>query len=169
MVSKFYFSDHLQFLNFMLVVHKKNELLLFAADVAVALDLKEAKLLKFFIIIIIITLVRNKRLSLSQRWYQVTSRIESSHFHGLGTELRTSGSARLFQATFFQCLWCRQLPSHMILYWAETSCCSSQICGDRLQSRFSRSQCSSVGFIINLSFRLLRVAQGFKHAKMLKC
>lgn len=68
MVSKFYFSDHLQFLNFMLVVHKKNELFLFAADVAVALDLKEAKLLKFFFIII--TLVRNKCLSLSQRWYQ---------------------------------------------------------------------------------------------------
>lgn len=68
MVSKFYFSDHLQFLNFMLVVHKKNELFLFAADVAVALDLKEAKLLNFFFIII--TLVRNKCLSLSQRWYQ---------------------------------------------------------------------------------------------------
>lgn len=46
----------------------------------------------------------------------VTSRIESSRFRGLGTELRTSGFARLFQAMFFQCLWCMQLPSHMILY-----------------------------------------------------
>lgn len=46
----------------------------------------------------------------------ITSRRESSHFHGLGTELRTSGSARLFQAMFLQCLWCRQLLSHMILY-----------------------------------------------------
>lgn len=52
---------------------------------------------------------------------------------------------------FLQCLWCRQLPSHMILYWAETYSCSSRICGDRLQSRFRRSRCSSVGFIINLS------------------
>lgn len=70
MVSKFYFSDNLQFLNFMLVVRKRNELFLFAPDVAVALDLKEAKLLFFYFIFFLITLVRNKCLSLSQRWYQ---------------------------------------------------------------------------------------------------
>lgn len=63
----------------------------------------------------------------------VSSRRKSSHFC-LGTELRTSGSARLFQAMFLQ-----YLPSHMILYRAETFSCSSRICVDRLQSRFRRS------------------------------
>lgn len=167
MVSKFYFSDHLQFLNFMLVVHKKKWAVLVCCWCCCCTGLKRSQIVKIFYYYYYLG---KKQMSvIVTEMVSVTSRIESSHFHGLGTELRTSGSARLFQAMFFQCLWCRQLPSHMILYWAETSSCSSRICGDRLQSRFRRSQYSSVGFIKNLSFRLLRVAQGFKHAKMLKC
>lgn len=50
----------------------------------------------------------------------VTSRIESSHFHGLGTELRTSGSARLFQAMFFQCLWEKQSYNSCQATWFYT-------------------------------------------------
>lgn len=66
-------------------------------------------------------------------------------------------------------MWCRQLPRHMVLYQAETYSCSPRICGESLQSTFGRSQCSSLGFIINMSFRLLRVARAFKHASMSEC
>lgn len=67
MVSKFYFSAAI----FELYVGSsyKSELFLFAAAVAAALDLKEAQIL-FYFIYLFITLVRNKWLSLSQRWYQ---------------------------------------------------------------------------------------------------
>lgn len=88
-----------------------------------------------------------------------TRRRGSSYFHGLWTELKISGFARLFQAMFLQCLWCRQLSWNLSLLfenlWGQTAALAQRISG------------SSVDFIINLFFRLLRLAHGFKHAKML--